>query len=163
MWICIFRPTPRIFHNWRVMLLRLFGAKMAQGTKVFPSARIWAPWNLRMEEFSTLSDYVDCYCVATVTIGAFATVSQRAFLCTATHDVCDPNMRLLTAPVVVANQAWVCAGAFIGPGVTISEGSVVGAMAVVTKDVAPWTIVAGNPSREIRKRALRSRSHNADS
>jgi putative colanic acid biosynthesis acetyltransferase WcaF len=108
-----------------------------------------------MEEFSTLSADVDCYCVAPVKIGAHATVSQDAVLCTATHDVSDPHMRLLTAPVNVADQAWVCAGVFVGPGVTMAQGAVAGARAVVMTDVPAWTIVAGNPAREIRKRVLR--------
>jgi putative colanic acid biosynthesis acetyltransferase WcaF len=111
-----------------------------------------------MDDFSTLSADVDCYCVAPITIGAHATVSQYAFLCTATHDVSDPHMRLVTAPIVVADQAWVCAGAFLAPGVMVAQGAVVGARAVVTKEVPAWTIVAGNPAREIRKRVLRGTS-----
>lgn len=157
-WLLLFRPTPRLLHGWRVFLLRLFRAKIGQGAKVFPSVRIWAPWRLTMEEYSTLSPDVDCYCAAPVTIGAHATVSQEAFLCTATHDVSDPHMRLVTAPITVADQAWVCARAFVGPGVTVGQGAVVGAMAVVTKDVPPWTIVAGNPAREIKERVLRGPS-----
>jgi putative colanic acid biosynthesis acetyltransferase WcaF len=114
-----------------------------------------------MDEFSTLSSDVDCYCVAMVSIGAHATVSQYAFLCTATHDVADPHMRLVAAPILVADQAWVCAGAFVGPGVTVGQGAVVGAMAVAIKSVSPWTIVAGNPAREIRKRILRAGASDA--
>ncbi|MGA2616481.1 MAG: colanic acid biosynthesis acetyltransferase WcaF [Thermoguttaceae bacterium] len=157
-WLLLFRPTPRLLHSWRRFLLRLFGARIGRGVKVFSSVRVWAPWLLTMEEYSTLSAGVDCYCAAPITIGAHATVSQDAFLCTATHDVCDPHMRLLTAPITVADQAWVCARAFVGPGVTVAQGAVVGAMAVVTKDVPAWTIVAGNPAREIRKRELRPSS-----
>ena len=159
-WLLMFRPSPRIFHGWRVLLLRIFGANIEHGVKVFPSARVWAPWNLSMEEYSTLSADVDCYCAAPIKIGAHATVSQYAFLCTATHDVTDPHMGLVTAPVIVADQAWVCAGAFVSPGITVGQGAVVGARAVVTKDVLPWTIVAGNPAKEIRKRILRSSRRN---
>lgn len=153
-WLLLFRPSPKTFHRWRVLLLKVFGARIERGAKVFPSVRIWAPWNLAMGEFSTLSSGVDCYCAAPVKIGAHATVSQRAFLCAATHDVSDPHMRLVTAPVVVADQAWICAGAFLSPGTIIGQGAVVGAMSVVTRDVSPWTIVAGNPARRIRKREL---------
>ncbi len=162
-WLLLFRPTPRPFHFWRVWLLRLFGAKIARGAKVFASTRIWAPWNLTMEECAALSPDVDCYSVARVTIGAHATVSQYAFLCTATHDVEDPHMRLMTAPVTVSDQAWVCAGAFVGPGVSVGQGAVVGAMAVVTRNVPPWTVVAGNPAKEIRKRVLRRACDTTDS
>jgi len=155
-WHVLFRTSPRPFHRWRVFLLRAFGARIGRGAKVFSSARIWAPWRLTMEEFSTISSDVDCYCVAPVRIGAHTTVSQYAHLCTASHDISDPHMRLTTAPVTVADQAWVCAGAFVGPGVTVSQGAVVGARAVVVKNVPPWTVVAGNPAREIGQRVLRA-------
>lgn len=95
---------------------------------------------------SSLAPRVDCYCVAAVTIGSHVTVSQDACLCTASHDVRDLEMRLTTAPITIDDNAWVCARAFVGPGVTIGEGAVIGACAVAMKDVAPWLIVAGNPS-----------------
>ena len=119
-----------------------------------PSVRIWAPWQLTVGEEGTVSHYVDCYCVAPVSIGAHATVSQYSFLCTATHDVEDPNMRLVTAPITVGDSAWVCADVFVAPGVKVGEGAVVGARAVVTGDVAAWTVVAGNPARVIGTRQL---------
>ncbi len=155
-WLLLFRPSPWLLHSWRVFLLRVFGAKISRGARVFPSTRIWAPWRLTMEEFATLSADVDCYCVAPVRIGAHATVSKYAFLCTASHDVEDPHMGLTTAPMIVEAQAWVCAGAFLAPGITVAEGAVVGARAVVTKDVPPWTIVAGNPAKTIGERRLRA-------
>jgi len=151
-WLLLFRPTPKVLHRWRAFLLRLFGAKVGCGVKVFSSVRIWAPWNLTLGDHATVSGDVDCYCVAPISIGAHATVSQYAMLCTATHDVDDPYMRLMTAPVIVEDEAWVCAGAYVGPGVTIARGAVAGARAVVVRDVPCWTIVAGNPAREIRRR-----------
>ncbi len=63
-------------------------------------------------------------------------------------------MPLVKAPVQVADMAWVCADAFVGPGVTIGEGAIVGARGVVVKDVSPWSIVAGNPTRKIGDRKL---------
>lgn len=154
-WLILFRPTPSPLHAWRTWLLRAFGARIGRGVKVFPSTRVWAPWQLTMDEFSTLSPDVDCYCVAPVKIGAHATVSQYAFLCTATHDVADPHMRLLTAPITVGDQAWICAGAYVGPGVAVGQGAVVGARAVVTRDVPAWMIVAGSPARVLRPRVIR--------
>ena len=154
-WWILFRPSPRPCHFWRRLLLRLWGARIGRGAKIDPSVRIWAPWNLDLGEEAALGHHVDCYNVARVTIGPHATVSQYAFLCTASHDVSDPHMRLIHAPIVLAGQSWVCAGAFVAPGVTIGEGAVAGARAVVVKAVEPWTIVAGNPARAIRKRELK--------
>jgi len=93
-WLLLFRPTPRPFHAWRSVLLRMFGAKLGKAVHPYPSARIWAPWNLEMGDHSCLSEDVDCYCVDKIRIGPHATVSQYSFLCTASHDYKDPAMRL---------------------------------------------------------------------
>jgi putative colanic acid biosynthesis acetyltransferase WcaF len=87
-------------------------------------------------------------------IGNHATVSQYAILCTASHDISTPNMKLISSPIVLDDQCWVCAGAFVGPGITIHDGAVVGAMSVVTKDIEAWTVHAGNPARMIKKRSV---------
>lgn len=98
-----------------------------------------------MEAGSCLSDDVDCYCVAPITIGAYATVSQYSYLCSATHDYRNPTMPLVVAPIVIGPEAWVAADVFVGPGVAIGEGAVVGARSTVTQDVGAWTVVAGSP------------------
>jgi putative colanic acid biosynthesis acetyltransferase WcaF len=79
-WLTLYRPTPRLFHGWRCMLLRLFGAKLGKQVHPYPSARIWAPWNLEMGDHACLSEGVDCYCVASIRIGAHSTISQYSFL-----------------------------------------------------------------------------------
>jgi putative colanic acid biosynthesis acetyltransferase WcaF len=121
---------------------------------VYPSARIWAPWNLEMGARSALGDDVECYNVDKVTLGEDAVASQQAFLCTASHDISDPGKRLITAPIQLRPLSWVCARAFIHPGVTLHEGAVAGAGSVVTKDVAAWTVVAGNPATFVKRRFL---------
>ena len=108
-----------------------------------------------MGNYSCLSEYVECYSVEQITIGDEVVVSQGAFLCCASHDITSPIMELTYAPITIESQAWIAARAFIGPGVTVREGAVVGACAVVTKDVEPWTVVAGNPARVIKKRILK--------
>ncbi len=155
-WLLFFRPTPRgnLFRPWRVFLLKCFGAKIKWSSNVLPSCRIWQPWRLTMGEYSCLSANVDCYNADDIVIGDQATISQDSFLCTASHDMGSPIMELVTAPIVIENQTWVCARSIILPGITIKEGAVVGAGAVVTKDVAPWTVVGGNPAGPIRKRRL---------
>ncbi len=151
-WLLLFRPSPWFWHAPRRWLLRRFGASVGTGVQVMPSVKIWAPWRLTLGDYATLGHGVDVYCVARIDVGAHATVSQRAVLCTATHDVDHPNMPLVMKAIRVADGAWVAAEAFIHPGVTVGVDAVVGARAVVTKDVASREIVAGNPARVIRKR-----------
>ena len=153
-WLTLFRPSPRICYGWRRLLLRSFGARIGRNARIHPTVRVWAPWNLTVGAEASVSYDVDCYCVDRLEIGDHATVSQCAFLCTASHDISDPHMRLTSAPIVIAPQAWVCARAFISPGVTLDEGAVAGAQSVVTRDVPAWTVVAGNPARIIKPRVL---------
>ena len=154
-WLFLFRPSPRPFYAWRHLLLRCFGAKIGPRCAVYPSCRVWAPWNLALDEQVALSDGVNVYCVDLVHIGAHATISQFSHLCTASHDITCPHMRLITAPIRIEAGAWVCADVFIGPGVVVGEGAVTAARAVVTKSVEPWTVVGGNPARFIKRRKLR--------
>lgn len=151
-WALLFRPTPRPLHAWRVLLLRAFGAKVGLRVRVYQSARIWAPWNLTMEDDSCLGDDVDCYCVAPVHLEQRAVVSQYCFLCTATHDYSRRENQLQTASIHIGADAWITAKALIGPGVTVGDGAVVGAGTVVMRDVEPWTVVAGNPARMVKLR-----------
>ena len=152
----LYRWSPKPLHRWRCFLLRCFGADIAAGAHPYPRARIWGPWNLTMAARSGLADDVDCYCVARITIGVDATVSQYSYLCSAGHDPDDtarPIMPLLAAPIVIGDRAWVAAAAYIGPGVVVGADSIVGARATVVKDVVPGEIVAGNPARRVRMRA----------
>lgn len=154
-WLILCRWTPRPLHGWRVAILRLFGGRIARGAKVYPDAIIWAPWLLDMAEGSTLGDGVQCYNVDWVRLGPGATVSQRAFLCTATRDIDDADNPLITAPITLDRLAWVGAEAYVGPGVTLAEGAVLAARGVAVRPIAAWSVVGGNPARIIRMRARR--------
>lgn len=139
---------------WKRTLLRAFGAKVADTANVYSSAKVYFPSNLTMGEYSCLASDVDCYNVAPIRIGANATVSQGAYLCTAIHDITDPLNHLITAPIVIEDQAWIGAKAFVGMGVTIGQGAVVGATASVYKNVESWTVVGGNPAKFIKMRVI---------
>jgi putative colanic acid biosynthesis acetyltransferase WcaF len=149
----LFRPSPRRLHGWRRMLLRLFGARIASDAHIYPSAMIYAPWKLTMGPVSCLADGVDCYNVASITLGAHALASQRSFLCTASHDLDDPMLPLIGAPIVLEDHSWVTAEVFVSPGVRFHEGAVALARSVVTRDVPAWTVVAGHPAKVLRPRA----------
>lgn len=155
-WTCFFQTTPRgnLFRRWRIFLLKMFGADIRWTSNVLSSCRIWQPWKLRMGDYSCLSAGVDCYSVDEVVIGDQVVVSQGVKLCTAGHDITSRTMELTHQPIRIESNAWIAAWSIILPGVTIGEGAVVAAGAVVTKDIEPWTVVGGNPVKVITKRVL---------
>ena len=151
----LLRWSPRPFFGWRRFVLRLFGATVGQNVHVHNSTRVTMPWNLTLGDWAAVGEDVLLYNLGLITIGERATVSHRAHLCAGTHDYRDPALPLLKPPVTVGPQAWVCAEAFVGPGVTVGEGAVVGAAAVAMRDVPPWTVVSGNPAVHVTDRLLR--------
>jgi len=153
--LLLFRPTPRwILNGWRLNILRFFGAKIGRGCKVAPSCKVWAPWNLTMGDYSVLGDGVDCYAMAKIVIGSKVAVSQRAFLCCGSHDISSYLRPLITREIVIEDHVWICADAFVGPGVVVREGAVIAARAVVVKTVDPYDVVGGNPAVFIKKRHI---------
>jgi putative colanic acid biosynthesis acetyltransferase WcaF len=148
----LYRWSPVPFHGWRRFLLRVFGARIGPGARPYPSVRIWAPWNLELGPVSCLGPGVICYSVAHISLGVNSIVSQGVHLCAATHDHRDPGFPLVVGPISVGAESWVAAEAFIGPGVHISERAVVGARAVVMKDVESGMVVVGNPMRTVGMR-----------
>lgn len=145
--LLLFRPLgTKLFRLWRIFLLKVFGAKVSWKCDVYASVKLWAPWNLEMEEGSCLGPEVICYNQAKVVLKKNACVSQYAALCTAGHETSTlPDGRkvvmnnaqtgLVIADIVLEEGAWVGMQAFVGMGVTIGKKSVVGARANVFKDV----------------------------
>ncbi len=142
----MFAWTPRQLWAWRRIVLRAFGARIGSHVHIHPTARIQIPWNLVVEDHAAIGDRAIIYNLGVITIGRSATISQNAHLCAGSHDLRDPAMKLLKLPIIIGDGAWICADAFIGPGVRVHDGAVVGARAVVIRDVAENTVVAGNPA-----------------
>lgn len=153
-WICLFLPSPRPLHGWRRLLLRLFGARVGSGVHVYPSARIWAPWNLQLDDLCGVGDRVILYSQGKITVGARAVISQGAHLCAGTHDHTKPGFPLVTKPITIGAEAWLAAECFVLPGVTIGKGAVIGARSVVTKDQPEWTVCGGHPCVAIKPRIM---------
>jgi putative colanic acid biosynthesis acetyltransferase WcaF len=148
----MFAWSPRPLWGWRRMLLRLFGAKIGHDVHIYPSVRIAIPWNLTIGDQSAVGDRVILYALGPIALAERVTVSQGAHLCAGTHDYRDPAMGLLKAPIVIEGDAWICADAFVGPGVRIGARAIAGARCVVMKDVEPDAIMIGNPARLLRRR-----------
>ena len=150
--LLLFRTSPRPMHAWRAFLLRCFGAKLGPRCHIYPGARIWAPWNLQCAEGAAIADEAVIYNAARLSMGAYAIVSQQAYVCTATHDFDDPAFPMIVAPITLGARAWVCARASVLPGVSLGDGAVLGLGAVATKDLEAWQIHAGNPARRLKPR-----------
>lgn len=148
----LFAWSPRLLWGWRRFLMRLFGARIGRSARILPSVRITIPWNLTIGEDAVIGDRVILYALGPLSIGRQVTISQGAHLCGGTHDYTRADFPLVKAPIWIENGVWVCADAFVGPGVRVGEYAILAARSVVTKDVASWTIVAGNPARLISVR-----------
>ena len=149
-----------VFRYWRSFLLRLWGARIGKRCAIAASAKIWQPWNLELGDYVAVGPRAEIYNVAKITMGSNITISQDSYLCTASHDISKLKKPLIFKPIVIGDSAWVAARAMVLPGVTIGEGTVVAAGAVVTKDVEDWTVVGGNPARFIKKRELKEINNN---
>ncbi|HEX4792949.1 MAG TPA: WcaF family extracellular polysaccharide biosynthesis acetyltransferase [Humisphaera sp.] len=151
----LFRFSPRRLPAWRRMLLRCFGAKISATANIRPTVKVFHPWLLSIGEWTALGDDVIVYNLGPVEIGAHSVVSHGAYLCAGTHDYTQPNLPLQRPLIKVGSGVWICAQAFIGPGVAIGNNSVVGARSVVMKDVPDAVVVAGNPARVIKAREMK--------
>jgi putative colanic acid biosynthesis acetyltransferase WcaF len=149
-----FRFSPKPFHAWRSFLLKCFGAKIGKSVHVYPGAKIWAPWNLELADEAAVANGVILYTQGKVTIGKRAVISQGAHLCSGSHDYNLQDFPLYTSPIVIGDYVWVAAEAFIHPGIIVSEGCVIGARSVVTKDMPAWMVCAGHPCKPIKARKL---------
>ena len=151
-YLTLFQWSPRPFWAWRRWLLCVFGAKIGRQTRIHNNARVYFPWRFRIGEHSAIGEHALIYNLGSIEIGDYVTVSQRAHLCAGTHDYSTRKMPLIRAKIVLQDDVWICADAFVGPNVTVCEGAIIGACAVATSDIDAWTIVAGNPAKAIKLR-----------
>jgi putative colanic acid biosynthesis acetyltransferase WcaF len=151
-WLILFRPSPRPFHAWRAMLLRLFGAKLGPDCHFYPAAKVWAPWNLVCADHVAAGDGVEIYNPAPIQLDSHVILSQDSYLCGATHDYNHPDFPLIAYRMHLEAYVWICARASVAPGIHIGEGAVLGLSSVATKDLSPWTVYAGNPAIALRPR-----------
>jgi len=154
-WLVLCRFTPPPLHAWRRLVLRAFGARIGRGARVHASARIWLPANLDLGDQALVGPGARLYNQGRITIGARTVVSQRAHLCASTHDIADPDFQLVLRPITIGDGCWIAAEAFVGPGVTMGDGAVLGARGVLFSDARSRGVYAGNPAQWIKRREMR--------
>jgi putative colanic acid biosynthesis acetyltransferase WcaF len=138
----------------------MMGAHIGRGCLIEPGVKILMPWNLELGDHVAIGRDVEFLNFAPVRIDSMTVVSQYCYLCTGTHDYRHPHFPLEFSPIVIGAECWIAAGAFLGPGVNIGRGSVIGAKAVVTQNMPEWTVCAGNPCRPIKPREVKSLEEN---
>ena len=142
----LFAWTPRPMWGWRCAVLRLFGARIGRNVHISPSVRITIPWNLDIDDFSAAGDRAIFYALGPIRVGKCVTISQGAHICAGSHDWRSPKMTLIKPPITIGDDAWICADAFVGPGVTIGERAILGARGVAMRDLPAGVIATGNPA-----------------
>ncbi|MEY2890690.1 MAG: Colanic acid biosynthesis acetyltransferase WcaF [Pseudomonadota bacterium] len=157
-WVIFASWTPPPMHRWRVWLVNIFGGRVDKTCAIYSSARIWYPPNLRMDKFAALGPGVECYSLGLIEIGAYAVVSQRAFLCTGTHDIQRSNFQISARPIYLSENCWIAAEAFVGPGVRVGDGAVLAARGAAFRNLDPWTVYQGNPAVPYKSRRQFSRN-----
>jgi len=154
-WFLFCSWTPPALWRWRLLVLRIFGARVAFRCDVRGSAKVWCPSNLVLKEGALMAEKVNCYNVAVVVLERGALVSQGAYLCTASHDISKPDFPLVSKPIVMEANCWVASEAFVGPGVIVGEGAVLGARAAAFHDLDAWSVYRGNPAILQKNREIR--------
>ena len=147
--------TPPGLSPWRILLLRLFGARVGAGAAVAATAKVWFPRNLDLGAYSSLGPGVNCYNMALITIGARTVVSQGAVMCAGTHDINDPGFQLIVRPITIGNDVWIASEAFVGPGVSLGDACVLGARGCAFSSLDANMVYRGNPAQAIKERRRR--------
>ena len=150
--LLLYRTSPNVAYAWRVMLLRLFGAKIGKGCHFYPGGKVWAPWNLVCEDCCTLADGAEIYNPSPVYLESHCILSQQSYLCGATHDYNHPDFPMISYSMRLGAYSWICARATVAPGVNIGEGAVLGLGSVATRDLEPWTVYSGVPAVKMKAR-----------
>jgi len=147
-----FKLSPQFMYGWRRFLLRVFGAKIGEGVIIRPSVTITYPWKVTIGNFSWIGDDVVLYSLGDINIGANAVVSQKSYLCTASHDYTKKDFPIWSKKVTIEDECWLGTDVFVAPGVTIGKGTVVGTRSSVYKDLPVAKVCMGNPAKVIKDR-----------
>jgi putative colanic acid biosynthesis acetyltransferase WcaF len=142
-------------YGWRRCLLRLFGAKIGKGVLIRSSVHVQFPWKIAIGDNSWIGDNVVLYSLGQITIGKNVVVSQRSYLCSASHDYSITNFPIYSRDIEVLDECWLATDVFVAPGVKIDKGSVVGARSSVFNNLPGGMVCIGSPAKPIKKREMK--------
>jgi putative colanic acid biosynthesis acetyltransferase WcaF len=133
-------------------VLRWFGATIGRGVVIKPNVRIKFPWRLSIGDHCWIGQEAWIDNMAEVRIGNHSCLSQQVYLCTGSHDHRRRGFDLITRPITLGAGSWIGARATLLPGITVGENGLVAGGSIVSRDVEPGAVVAGNPARQIARR-----------
>ena len=148
----LFKTSPQFMYGWRRFLMRAFGAKIGKGVILRPTMHTQFPWEVSIGDHSWIGDEVVLYSLGPIKIGDNVVISQRSYLCTGTHDYLKDDFGILRQEIVIESECWLATDVYVGPGVTIGRGTVIGARASVFKSLPGNKICTGSPARPVRDR-----------
>lgn len=146
------RCSPGPFHQWRNIVYRFFGAKIGRKVRISNSAILYYPWNITIGDFCWIGDHCNLYSIDKIVIGNNVALAHHIFISTAAHDVSNSSFETIRKPVRICDEVWIASNAFINMGVTLNKGAVIGACAVVTKDMPEGYICLGFPAKPVKMR-----------
>ncbi|RPD97511.1 colanic acid biosynthesis acetyltransferase WcaF [Aureibaculum marinum] len=147
-----FKLSPQFFYSWRRFILRLFGAKIGKKVIIRPSVTIPFPWKIRIGDYSWIGDEVVLYSLDEISIGSNTVISQRSYLCAASHDYTKTDFPIYGKKIEISDECWLATDVFIAPGVTVGKQCVIGARSSVFKNMPKGWVCYGNPAKPIKKR-----------
>ena len=147
-----FKNSPQIFYGWRCFLLRLFGAKVGKKVVIRPSVTITYPWKVSIGDYSWIGDDVVLYSLGEIIIGKNVVISQRAYICTGSHDYTKLDFPIVAKKIMIEDECWLATDVYVGPGITVGKGTVVGARSSVFNNLPNGKVCFGTPARVVKER-----------
>ncbi|WP_415897577.1 putative colanic acid biosynthesis acetyltransferase [Neptuniibacter sp. QD57_21] len=147
-----FAWSPQFMYGWRRFLLRAFGAKIGKNVIIRPTVKIPYPWKLSIGDYSWVGDDVTLYTLGEIEVGSNSVISQKSYLCAASHNYDKPNFLIWSKKITVEDECWLATDVYIAPGVTVGKGAVIGARSSVFSNMPEGMICFGNPAKPIKKR-----------
>lgn len=147
-----FKSSPQVLYGWRRFLLRCFGARIGRGVLIRPSVTVTYPWKVSIGDYCWIGDDVVLYSLGNIEIGDNSVVSQKCYLCTGSHNYKKESFDIFSKDIIIGSECWLATDVFVGPGVSVGSGAVVGARSSVYKSIAGQFIYAGNPAAVMSKR-----------
>ena len=147
-----FNLSPQFAYGFRRWILRCFGCKVGVGVIIRPSVKITYPWKVRIGDYSWIGDHAVLYSLSEIEIGKNSVVSQKCYLCTGYHDYREVDFAIQAKKIIIEDGCWIAADVFIGPGVSIKNGAVIGARSSVFNDMPENMVCMGYPCKPYKKR-----------